>query len=947
VEFLLLGPLIVRSGDDVVPVQRGKQRTVLAGLLLAANRVVATDDLAEAVWGDNRPPSAQITVQNYVKRLRRAFGDDDRSLISTHSRGYQIRVEPGELDLWRFRDLLAAAQVAVRDGDWRAAAAQTASALELWRAEPLADVESELLLRREVPPLAQLRLEATEIKADASLHLGYHAEMVDDLNQLTIAHPLRERFWALLMLALYRSGRQADALAAYQRARTVLVEELGAEPGAELRGVQQRVLAGDADAHDQNWPQAPAAATVLRSGVAGDPAAWLAVPRLLPAPVRSFSGRAAELHQLRQLLEDAGAEKPGPVVITAIGGTAGVGKTALATHFAHQTASQFSDGQLYVNLRGFDPGGSPAAPADAIRGFLDALGVVPARIPAGLEAQAGLYRSLLADRKMLIVLDNARDEQQVRPLLPASPGTLVLVTSRNQLTGLAASDSARLLSLDVLSPDDAAQMLTARVGAARAAAEPDSIAEIAELCACLPLALSVAAARAAARPGLPLAILADELRDATSRLDTLDTGDPATCVRAVFSWSCHQLSPEAAEMFRLLGLHPGPDTSLAAAASLAGVPLPRARRHLGELARAHLITEHFPGRYAFHDLLRAYAADQGRATSSEEVRQQATGRVLDHYLHNACHAARLLQPEREQVTPAPRRPGVVAEQIADKQQALAWFEAELRVLVACVALAANSGLDAHAWQIPWAMSPFFSHRGHWREQVAIQRDAVAATIRLGDIAGEAYSRFALATAHRMLGRYEQALVHCTESLGLYRQLGDLEGQARVQQSLGMVKGRQDRLADALSHFEQALCLYQATGQRIGQARALNNLGFTHALLGNSPEALAFCHQALDLAREFGDPRIEGYTWSSLGQAQHRLGNHAQAADSYSRALILLREIGDRFTEAETLRDLGDALQAAGEARQARDAWQQALDILTDLQHPAADEIRPKLAAADP
>ena len=526
-EFGLLGPLLVRRGDAVVPVRAGKQRTALATLLLNANHIVPTEDLVEALWGTAPPPSARVSVQNYVAQLRKALGDQSHSRIGTQPRGYVISVADGELDTARFEVLLGAARQAARDSAWDTASAQARAALAQWRGEPLADVESELLAVREVPRLADLRLQALQTRIEADLHRGRHAEVIGELQLLAVAHPLREHPHALLMLALYRDGRQAEALAAYQAARRVLREELGTEPGPELRELHQQILAAD-PALDPPRPLSPAGG------------ASRAIPWELPPGVWHFTGRAGELTALTRLLDEPAG--PGMVVISAIGGTAGVGKTALAVHWAHKEAERFSDGQLYVNLRGYDPSGTPATTTGAIRRFLDALGVPPERIPASPEAQAGLYRSLLADRRMLIVLDNARDEQQVRPLLPASPGSLVLVTSRNQLSGLAAADGARLLTLDVLSHAEAVHMLTARLGTARVAAEPSAVDQIASLCVCLPLALAVAAARAAARPGFPLAALADELADSASRLDALDAGDPAASIRAVFSWSVRQLA---------------------------------------------------------------------------------------------------------------------------------------------------------------------------------------------------------------------------------------------------------------------------------------------------------------------------------------------------------------------------------------------------------------------
>jgi DNA-binding SARP family transcriptional activator len=543
-EFCLLGRPVVCRGGVILPVA-GKQRAVLAALLLSANQTVSFVELTQMLWGSAPPPSARVAVQNHVMRLRKALGDGAR--IRTHPDGYEIRVADGELDVCRFEAHLAAARVAARDGFWDAAAGQARAGLALWRGEPLAGVESDLLATRDVPRLAELRLQAVEIRLEADLHLGRHAELITELQRLAAADPLRERLHGLLMLALYRDGRQAEALAAYARARQILVDELGIEPGAGLRGLQQQVLNGDPALDPPAQPP----------GAAGSPAP--SVPRQLPAAVSGFAGRATELAALTRMLEEASAESAGTVVISAIGGTAGVGKTALALHWAHRVAGRFTDGQLYVNLRGFDPSGVPMAAAEALRGFLDALGVPPDRIPAQPEARAGLYRSLLADRAMLIVLDNARDEGQVRPLLPASPASpasLVIVTSRNQLGGLPAADRARLLTLDVLSQGEAVHLLTARIGAARAATEPAAVGDIAALCGRLPLALAVAAARAEARPDFPLAAVAAELQDRAGRLDALDAGDPGSNVRAVFSWSYRQLSGEAARIFRLLGIHP-------------------------------------------------------------------------------------------------------------------------------------------------------------------------------------------------------------------------------------------------------------------------------------------------------------------------------------------------------------------------------------------------------
>jgi tetratricopeptide (TPR) repeat protein/DNA-binding XRE family transcriptional regulator len=668
------------------------------------------------------------------------------------------------------------------------------------------------------------------------------------------------------------------------------------------------------------------------------------VPQQLPAVVPDFTGRGDELAALTRILEEATrAGTPGTVVISAIGGTAGVGKTALALHWAHQVAHRFGDGQLHANLRGFDPSGTPATPAEAVRGFLDALGVPPSRIPPHPDAQAGLYRSLLADRKMLIVLDNARDEQQVRPLLPASPRSLVLVTSRNQLTGLAAADGARLLSLDVLTHAEAVQLLTARVGPGQAAAEPAAVDEIAALCARLPLALTVTAARAAARPRFPLTALAAELRDAVGRLDALDAGDPAASVRAVFSWSYQQLDAAAARMFRLLGLHPGPDITAPAAASLAAASEPEARRLLRELTRDCLITEHVPGRYASHDLLRAYAAIQAHDRDSQNDRAAATARLLDHYLHTASRGVLLISPQREPLALSPPSPGSVPEQIIGRQQALAWFEAERKVLLAVVSLADSSGYDVHAWQLPWAMSVYLEFRGHWHEQVSILGTGLAAATRLGDTAAQAVCCLFLGNGYAWLVDYEHAGAHFRQSLELCRRLDDRPNEAKAHANLGVLAERQGRYADAIGHSEQALHLFRAIGHTPGEAKMMNNIGWYVGHLGDYERARTFCRRALTLSAEHGYRHDEGLAWDSLGYVEHHLGNFSEAAACYVRGLSIFREVGDRFEEGEILAHLGDTRHAAGDTSQARQAWQQALAILDDLAHPLAGQVRAKLA----
>lgn len=920
----------MRIGGVMVSVQKGKQRAVLAALLLKPGRAVSLDELAETLWGPDPPPSARVTIQNYVMRLRKALGDGGSPRISTLSSGYAIQVEPGELDITRFEDLLGAATSAAREGRWQDAAERARSAVSLWRGDPLADVGSELLADREVPRLAEMRLRALETGHDADLNLGRHADVITGLRQLAACHPLRERLHAQLMLALCRDGRQAEALAAYQHARQVLIEELGTGPGPGLRELHQQILTGDP------------ALVLPQAAPRGTRPAPSRVPRELPAGVPHFTGRADMLATLTEAMSRP--ECSGTVVILAVNGTAGVGKTALAVHWAHQVAERFPDGQLYVDLRGYDPSGAPRPAAEVIRGFLDSLGVPAAHVPSGEQAQAGLYRSLMTGQRVLVVLDNARDAAQVRRLLPGSAGCLVLVTSRSQLTGLAAADGARLLTVDVLTDAEARTLLNRRLGTGRVAAEPEATADLVRLCARLPLALSIAAARAAARPGHPLAAVAAALHGERGRLDAFDTGEPASSARTVFSWSYRNLSEPAARMFRLLGLHPGPDVTVAAAASLAGTGAGQAGRCLEELTAAHLATEPVPGRFSFHDLLRAYAVEQADSCDSRPDQQAALGRMLDHYLHTAQAAAGFLCPGRDLLTLSPPRDGVQPERPGGSAAALAWFVAERPVVSAAVRLAADAGLNPWAWQLGWLLGRYLHRSGHWQEWVATLRTALPAAEHAGDVAGQAYIHRDLGGAHTSLRLGPEANAHLRRALGLDQRLGDRAGQAHTLLCLGrLLEEVQGAPRAGLRCVLEALELFRAAGHKAGQANAISNAGWCHSVLGEHEAALARYQQALVLHREIDNRDGECFTWDNLGNIYHRLGRHSQAVACYRHSIRLFRELGNLPELAATLTRLGDSLHVAGHPRDAHTAWQEAHTILDSLHDPSASQILARLS----
>jgi tetratricopeptide (TPR) repeat protein len=673
----------------------------------------------------------------------------------------------------------------------------------------------------------------------------------------------------------------------------------------------------------------------------GSPGLVRPPPAQLPADVAGFAGRADELARLDRVLARASQEQAA-VAVCVVTGVAGVGKTALAVHWAHRVANQFPDGQLYLNLRGFDPGRSAMSPAEALRGCLDALGVPPQRIPADVDTQAALYRSLLAGGRMLVVLDNARDVEQVRPLLPGSPRCLVVVTSRDTLPGVRAAIGAQVVALGLPSAEEARQLLAQRLGADRVAAEPRAIDQIVDRCARLPLALSVVAARAAANAALPLGALAHELRDAHRDLGIFAGGDPATDVRAVFSWSYRALSADAARLFRALALHPGPDVAAPATASLVAIPTGQARRLLAELARAHLVTEPVPGRYAFHDLLRAYATELAQAADSDTGRRAAQHRLLDHYVHTAHHAAVLLCPEADPIALAPPQPGVTPEDLASHESALAWLTAEQPALLAAVEQAIRSGFAAHAWQLASTLAESLRRRGHRHDLAASQRAALEAAQRLADSARQAHAHRQLGGAYTELGCYTDAHAHLRQALDRFGELQDATGQAQAHQGIAQVFAFQGHHRDALGHAEKALELYQAAGHRSGQACALNSIGWDHVLLGDPRRALVYCSQALALHREIGNRLGAAATLDSLGYAHHHLHDYRQATMCYEQAANLYRELGDRHGEADTLTRLGDTHQAAGDTAATEHAWLRALTILDELGHPDADHLHAKL-----
>lgn len=941
--FSLLGPLMAHDTADSPFTGSTNVRTLLAVLLLRRGQVVTLNELKAVLWGNAQPATAASSLHNHITRLRRALGPEGGGRLRSVPTGYVLEVHQGELDSDQHEELLSTARAARISEDWETIRQACATALELWRGSPVADLPGladSLCYGPRLKVFDEARLIALEWRCEAELHLGRHHGLAAELYALTEQHPLREGFHRHLMVALHRADRQAEALAVFHRLRSTLADELGVEPGRAVQDALAEILQSPGEPPKTTAALSrPEPAPEPRSAitVGGTPAAG--VPAQLPPAPRYFSGRRAELARLDALLDDARRHAgTGPIVLS---GPGGVGKTALAVHWAHRVRADFPDGQLHLDLRGFAPDGSAVTPHESLRGLLEGLGVQRARVPASQDARTALFRTLTDGRRLLVLLDNARDAEHVRPLIAGSATSLTVVTSRDQLLGLVAVEGAQPVPLDVLPPDEARELLIARIGHARAVTDPRAVDEAVELAARLPLALAVIGAQAAVTPASPLDQLVARLRRAHG-LDAFTGSDARSDVRAVLSWSYETLDTDVARLFRLLAVHPGPGITTLAASSLCGVTLSRAEAMLAELARANLVTESADGRYAFHDLLRVYAEELGRQVDSTTTRRFALRRVTEHYLHTAQRAALLMDPQlRPLDLPLPGR-GVRPEHLSDIKEARAWFTSEHTALLATVRRARAAGLDKTCWQLAYALKTFLCWGGHWEDWVAAQTVALEAAERTGDTTAQAQAHRSLAAALDWSVPGTDAQTHLRQALHLFTAEKDVLGQADVHLDLAGRYERQERPQDALHHNEQALALYRCVGDRGGEAKALNNVGYFKALFGEYEEALALCNAARQVFEELGDRRSLALTWDSLGVVHQQTGDLTRAAQCFRRAAEGCREVGSRYHEADSLDHLGDVELAAGHMRTARDAWQRAWDLLTELQHDEAAAVRLKL-----
>jgi DNA-binding SARP family transcriptional activator/Flp pilus assembly protein TadD len=946
VEFRLLGPVEVWAADRCLEMGPPQQRAVLAALAVDAGRPVFRGTLIDRIWSEHAPEGAASALYAHINRIRRVLAAEaagEEPVLVRRSGGYVLQVHPEEVDLHRFRQLVLAARDRQRPDDERARL--LGEALDLWRGEPLADLPGEWPARMRAS-WEEERLDAAVARAQAELRLGRPDEVIGSVRELVAGHPLKERPVTVLMQALAAAGRAPEALECYAVARSRLIEALGTEPGRELQSVHLAILKGEQPVALQG------AGPVAGSASSSAP---LPVPAQLPSDVQGFTGRLDELDELDRLLLEAG-DRSTAVVISAVAGTAGVGKTALAVRWAHRVRDKFPDGQLYVDLRGYGPD-QPIPAEKALARFLNSLGVAGQDIPLDIDDRAARYRSEINGRRMLVVLDNAASVEQIRPLLPGTPSCSVVVTSRDSLPGLVALHGGRRLDLGLLPLPDAISLLHRLIGE-RVEAEPEAAATLATQCARLPLALRVAAELATAHATTPLADLVRELAGQAQRLQRLDAGgDPRAAVRVVFSWSYEYLPTDAARAFRLAGLHPGSDLDVYAAAALTNTTVDEARRSLDVLARAHLIHLTGPGRYGTHDLLRAYACDLAKSHDSQADRRAALTRLFDYYLAAAAIAIEKLSPAERRQRPRISPAVSPTPSMSDPAAALAWLDAERPNLVATCTHTAAHGWPERTIRLATTLFRYLDIGAHYPDALSIHTDTRNAARQTGDRAAEAYALANLGVVHLRQGRYEQAAEHYRRALLLFRETGDRGGEARTLthlglvnwrqglyeeaaerhlqalaryretgnrfgeanalSNLGLVRWRQGRYKEAAEGHQQALILYRETGRRFGEANALANLGVVHLRQGRYEQAADDLGQALNLFRETGNHIGQGYALANLGVVSLRQGRYEQAADDLRQALTIFRETGNRDGEAEALNRIGETLHATGQSEKAR------------------------------
>ncbi|WP_185845983.1 BTAD domain-containing putative transcriptional regulator [Kibdelosporangium aridum] len=907
-EFRLLGEVEVLAGGDTANLGPARQRCVLAAMAVDVGRVVPVERLIDRVWGDDPPVRARAVLSTYTSRLRHALTALQAGRIVQRAGGYLLEAGKNAVDLHRFRELCA--QARAEAGDDEQVVTTLTEGLRLWRGEALTGLHGDWVTV-ERNRLHEERLAAQYDLIDSQLRLGQSADLIAELTMRTANDPLDERVAGQYMLALYHSHRPADALKHYQRTRTRLVQELGVEPSDNLRQLHQRILADD-----------PALSPPMVLGASAstrqpDPR----VPRQLPADIPRFVGRdryLVALDELSTLVTGAGH----PVVIT-LDGAAGVGKTALAVRWAHRAGHRFPDGHLYVNLCGHVPQ-PPMKPADAAAALLGSIGTPADQIPSTLDGRSAMLRTALAGRQMLILLDNARHSDQIRPLLPGT-GNLVLITSRNQLRSLTIREGARRVTVDTLDAEESEQLLTQSTPGS--AGIDETVPQLLQLCQGLPLALAIAAERAAREPAaFPM--------ERQYALDVLDSGDDATTdLRAVFSWSYDALSADTARMFRLIGTAPGIDISVPAAAALADVDTARARHLLDQLVATNQLHHKRPGRYQLHDLLRAYGAERSAEQDSPEQRSAAYRRLLHWLLHTAFNARPHLQASDSGLVPLPAIADIAAPAFVDQRHMLEWSAGERHNLIAGVRLAYDEGFDDLCWQLAYATWPALFLASAWHDAQDMYRLGLAAAQRCGDQTGQAHMLDGLGNAHRFDRRHLHAIEAHQQAIALFSDTNNVRGCALALSNLGASYRDVGRYEEALACCRKAYALSRECGEPGTMAISLRRIAETLTADGQPMDALPAGRQCLDLYREVGHLRGEATALQALAGVHFSTDRPETAIDHYRAAASVYRGLGDRRRQASTLTRLGECLSRTHRTGESREVRQQAMKIFEELGAP--------------
>jgi DNA-binding SARP family transcriptional activator len=901
----LLGPVEVRAGGSWTGVSAPKWRALLAVLALRPGQVVSTGQLAGELWGDDPPAGVRKLISGYVAALRRLAGDPDGRVLVTQAPGYRPMLAPADLDVFRFEELVAAGRAALEQADSVRAAEFLAAALALWRGPALAGMPRGPLIAAEAARLDELQVDALELRAEAGICCGRAPELVAELRQLTAGHPLRERFWQQLMRALEQAGRPAQALEAYAQARKVLAEELGADPGPDLQRLHRHLLAGG-----------PAAAASPAAGPQAVAALAPAVLRQLPATVPQFAGRASELAGLTGLLDRA--ELPGTVVISAIDGMPGVGKTALAVQAGHLVADRFPDRQLFADLHGHTPGRQPADPADVLAALLAADGVDPRYLPADLDARAAMWRDRMAGQRALLILDNAASSAQVAPLLPGTSGCLVLITSRRFLGDLPA---AAEVPLDVLPPGDAATMFEGL--APRALGEPAAVAELVALCGHLPLAISLLARLFTRHRSWTMADLIAE-----TRAGLLTVTVESRTVAAAFEVSYRHLDADRQRFFRRLGLYPGAHTDAYAAAALAGLPLAQAAGHLAGLLGDRLLEEPVPGRYKMHDLIRVYARSLAEAEDAG-LRKQALDQLLEYY-QSAARAAGTHVARHGLPTSAQSSPPATMPDLSGWDAARAWMTAERPNLVACIEDAAVRRDHARQVGLTAATAAHLRIDGPWPQGMSLHATAAAAARHIGDQLGQADALLNLGDLRRLAGDYPGATEALEQARGIYADTGGRPGEAGALLCLGEVRRSTGDFPAAAGLLEQAQGIYSDIGGRLGEAAALLVLGTVWQVTGDYPAAVDALERSLQISRRAGNRPGEAEALRNLGAVRNLTGDRPAANRALEQALDISAALGDLFGEANAMACLGLVRQGTGDLAGAISVLERALATFRDI-----------------